>query len=81
MYGVMIVIIWQAISLLNHEYKEGDTYAVPQPIRSSGQRNTAGANRERKDLTNHDPSTRAPGRGEKEDVDTDECNHRRHSRS
>ncbi|KAI2255605.1 hypothetical protein LOZ10_005651, partial [Ophidiomyces ophidiicola] len=51
------------------------TYAVPEPIRSGGQTDTAGTNGERVDFTNDDPGARTPGAGEEEDVDTDEGDH------
>ena len=54
---------------------QGSTYAVPQPVGSGGESNTTGTDRKREDLANQDPSTRTPGGGEEENVDTDEGNH------
>lgn len=47
---------------------------VPEPVGGSGQTNTTGADGEREDLANNDPSSRAPGGGEPEDEDSDESN-------
>lgn len=47
-------------------------YGVPQPVGSSGESNTTGADRQREDLANDNPSTRAPGGGEEEDEDGNE---------
>ena len=51
------------------------TYAIPEPVTSSGETNTAGANWQRENLANDDPSTRSPCRCEEEDVDAYECDH------
>ena len=48
------------------------THGIPQPVGGSGQGNAAGADRQWKDLANHDPSARTPSRGEEEDKDGDE---------
>lgn len=58
----------------------GATYAVPKPIGSGGQGNTTRADRQRKDLANHDPSARSPCGSKEGDVEADECNHGRDSR-
>ena len=50
------------------------TYGVPQPVGGGRETDTAGPDRERKDLANNDPGTRAPGGGEEEDEDSDEGN-------
>ena len=51
------------------------TYAVPQPVRSSGQGDTTRSDRQREDLADHDPGAWTPGAGEEEDVDADKGNH------
>ncbi len=51
------------------------TYAIPKPIASSGETNTAGANWQGENLANDDPSTRSPSRCEEEDVYANECDH------
>jgi hypothetical protein len=45
---------------------------VPEPVGGGGKSNTARADREREDLADDDPGTRAPGAGEEEDEDCDE---------
>ena len=45
---------------------------VPKPVGCGGKGNTTGADREREDLANDDPGTRAPGAGKEEDEDGDE---------
>ena len=52
------------------------TYAVPQPVGSSGETDTTGSDRDREDLADDNPGTGTPGRGEEEDVDTDEGDER-----
>ena len=47
---------------------------VPQPVGGSGETNTTGADGQRENLANDDPSTRAPGGGEEEDEDGNEGN-------
>ena len=47
---------------------------VPEPVGGGGKGNTTGADREREDLANDDPGTRAPGAGKEEDEDGDEGN-------
>merc|ERR1712113_425267 len=46
----------------------------PEPVGSGGKTDTTGTDREREDLANDDPGTRAPGGGEEEDEDSDEGN-------
>lgn len=46
-------------------------YAVPEPVGRGRESDTAGTDRQREDLADHDPGTRTPGAGEEEDVDTD----------
>lgn len=50
----------------------GETYAVPEPVRGSGQSNTTGTDGQRVDLADDDPGTRTPGAGEEKDVNADE---------
>ena len=40
---------------------EGRTYAVPQPVRSGRETDTAGANGDREDLADDDPGAGTPG--------------------
>lgn len=65
----------QVGSVLAHHVRgdNGDD-TIPQPIRGGGQANSTGADGEREDLSNHDPSSRAPGGSEEENVDADEGN-------
>ena len=53
-----------------------ETYAVPQPVGCGRESDTARADGKREDLAYDDPRARAPGRGEEEDVDADERDHR-----
>jgi hypothetical protein len=50
------------------------TYSVPQPVGSSRETNTSGADGEGENLADDNPGTRTPGRGEEEDEDGDEGN-------
>lgn len=49
--------------------------AVPKPVRCGGEGDTTGSDRKWEDFSDNNPSTRAPGRREEEDVDADECDH------
>lgn len=51
--------------------------AVPHPVRCGGETNTAGTDRDREDLTDHDPGCGTPGGSEEEDVNADERDHSR----
>jgi hypothetical protein len=42
---------------------------VPEPVGCGGESNTACANWERKNLSNHHPSSRAPGSSEDSDIE------------
>ncbi len=54
---------------------ERGAYAVPEPVGRSSQTNTTGADRDREDFSNDDPSDGAPCYREERDVEADECDH------
>lgn len=61
-----------AVSVTNQVGGDDGNDGVPEPVGSSGQTDTTGADGEREDLANNDPSSRTPGGGEPEDEDGDE---------
>ena len=56
------------------------THAVPEPVGRCGNAHTTGSNRKREDLSNDNPSARAPGGGEEGDVEANKGNHGRDGR-
>lgn len=63
-----------ALILVDHVRSNDSDDGVPEPVGSGGKTDATRTNREREDLANDDPSTRAPGGGEEEDEDGDEGN-------
>ena len=47
---------------------------VPEPVRGDGERHRLGPDVEGEDLSGNDPRNRSPRRGEKGNIDADECN-------
>ena len=60
--------------LANHVGGNDGNDGVPEPVGGGGETHTAGADRQREDLTNENPGTGTPCRGEEEDEDRNEGN-------
>lgn len=58
----------------NHVRGNNGNDGVPEPVGGSGEGNTARTDGDGEDLANKNPGTRAPGRGEEEDVDGNQSN-------
>lgn len=64
------------VRLVGNEVGRNDTdNAIPEPVGSGRETDTAGTDGEREDLTNDDPGGGAPGGGERGNVQADESNH------
>lgn len=60
----------------DHVGSDDSDDAVPEPVGCGGESYTTGADGQGEDLADDDPCARAPGGGEEEDEDADECDFR-----
>lgn len=64
-----------AVLGVDHVGRDDGDDAVPEPIASGGETDTAAADLQREDFANEDPGAWTPGGGEEEDVDADKGDH------
>jgi hypothetical protein len=60
------------LGLADHVRSDGGDDCVPEPVGCGGETDTTGTDGKREDLTDQNPSTGTPGRGEEGDGETDE---------